>query len=135
LATGIPARLSPGEGRRFGLAVGTAFLALAGLVLWRGSSFKAAPLAALGLGLIAAGLLVPTRLGPVYRFWMALADRISRVTTPVFMGIIYFVVLTPTGLVLRLLGHNQLVRPRSAGSFWIARDPAARRRTDMARQF
>lgn len=135
MATGISARLSRAEGRRFGLAVGAALVALAALVAWRGSALKAGPLAAIGLALMMAGLVLPTRLGPVYRFWMALAERMSRVTTPVFVGVVYFLVLTPTGVLLRLFGHNPLVQPRSARTFWVAREPAARRRTDMARQF
>ena len=45
-----------------------------------------------------AGSLVPAQLGPVYRAWMALATAISKVTTPMFMGVIFFLVLTPAGL-------------------------------------
>ena len=135
VATRVSARLTPGEGRRFGLTLGAAFLALAGLTLWRRYSLEARALAGLGGALVAAALLVPARLGPVHRFWMALAAAISRVTTPVFLGLVYFVVLTPTGLVRRLAGRNRLARPSLSKSFWVARDVAARRRTDMERQF
>ena len=135
MAARVSARLTPGEGRRFGLTLGAAFLVLAGLTAWRGHSLEARAFAGLGGGLVAAALLVPARLGPVHRFWMALAAAISRVTTPAFLGLIYFVVLTPTGLVRRLAGRNRLARPRLSNSFWVARGVAARRRTDMERQF
>jgi hypothetical protein len=127
--------LSPGDGRRFGFTVGAAFLALAGLAAWRGRLLEAGAFVALGGVLVAAALLVPARLGPVYRWWMALATALSRVTTPLFMGLVYFALLTPTGLMLRLAGRSQLVRPRSTRSFWVTRNPRARRRTDMERQF
>ncbi len=135
MAARVSARLTPGEGRRFGLTLGAGFLVLAGLTAWRGHSLEARAFAGLGAGLVAAALVVPARLGPVHRFWMALAAAISRVTTPVFLGLVYFVVLTPTGLVRRLAGRNRLARPSLSGSFWVARGVAARRRTDMERQF
>jgi hypothetical protein len=68
---------------------------------------------------------------------MGLARAISKVTTPIFMGIVYFVVLTPTGLLRRGLAKKTLSPARSAKTFWVDRKPmepeAARRR--MERQF
>jgi Saxitoxin biosynthesis operon protein SxtJ len=135
VATGIPARLSAAEGRRFGLTVGAAFVGLGAVAWWRGHVLSAGIMAGVGLVLLIAALLVPGRLGLVYRLWMGLAAVISKVTTPVFMGIVYFVVVTPTGLVRRLAGKDSLVRPRTAKSFWIARAADAQQRTSMERQF
>ena len=123
LAQGIPARLSPREGRKFGLAVGMAFLVLAALSRWRGHQVAPAVLAALGGLLFLAGVTIPGRLGAVHRAWMGLALAISRVTTPLFMGLIYFVVLTPTGLLMRLFGKHPLKRRAANGSFWVSREP------------
>ena len=134
MATGVPARLTPAEGRKFGLLVGGAFLLLAA-IFWRGSHSTLAWIAAiLGGGLVAGGALAPGLLGPVYRAWMALALAISKVTTPVFMGIIFFLVITPTGLLARLVGHRPLTRRRNVGSYWEDR-PAGSRRSDMNHQF
>jgi hypothetical protein len=130
----VPARLSPSEGRRFGLVVGAAFLLLGALARWRGHVVASTGLWAIGGALVAGGLLIPGSLGPVYRAWMGLARALSRVTTPVFMGVIYFGVFTPFGIVRRLLGRNALVRPQGA-SFWVAREPATGRRSNLQRQF
>jgi hypothetical protein len=137
LATRVSARLSRREGRRFGLTVGAAFLVLAALAAWRGRAGggPTGGLAGVGLLLILAALVAPTRLGPLYHGWMRLAEQLSRVTTPVFMAVIYFGLVTPTGFLRRLLGHNQIARRRSARTFWVTREAGARRRTDMARQF
>jgi hypothetical protein len=81
-----------------------------------------------------AGLAVPGRLGPVYRFWMALAHAISRVTTPIVLGIVYFLVIAPIGLAMRAFGRNPLVRPRVRDSYWVMRPPG-NRRSDLERQF
>ena len=122
------------ELRRFAWTVGVAFLALGGIGYWRGRMGVATALAVLGAALVAGGALVPGRLGPVYRGWMALALALSRVTTPVFMGLLYFGIFTPLGVALRLFGRRPLARRREASTFWVDRPPGTRR-GDMRRQF
>lgn len=115
--------------------MGGAFLALAGLAAWRGHALEARVFAVPGGVLVAAALAVPRQLGPVQRFWMALATAISSVTTPVLMAIIYFLIVTPTGWVRRLAGGNRLTRARGATTFWVDRRPHSGRRVDMERLF
>jgi Saxitoxin biosynthesis operon protein SxtJ len=133
LETGIRARLSPGEGRRFGITVGLAFGALAGFFWWRGHEIPLAIAGSLGGLLVLGAALIPHRLGPVQAAWMRLAHAISLVTTPVFMAIVYFVVLTPAALLVRVFKGNPLSRQHGGGSTWVSRDSAPR--SDMRRQF
>ncbi len=135
MAARIPARLTPKEGRKFGLTVGAAFLALSGLLWWRGRHSAALVFLAVGAGLILAGLAAPARLGPIYRAWMGLAGLLSRVTTPIFMGIVYFLILTPTGEIMRLFGRNPIRRRPSEGSFWVRRLAGDGQRGKMEHQF
>lgn len=122
------------EGRKFGLSVGLAFVLLAVLLGWRGHLAASYVVGGVGALLSLSGALVPGRLGPAYRGWMALAERISRVTTPVILGLVYLAVLTPTGLLMRLFGRNPLEREQgSNGTFWLKREERSRR--DMHRQF
>lgn len=134
METRISAGLSPAEGRRFGLLVGGAFLGLGAISHWRGHHVAPTVLWALGGALVAGGLLIPGRLGPVYRGWMRFALVLSRITTPIFMALIYFGLFTPLGFIRRLLGRNALIRPEG-DSFWIARQPGSGRRSDLNRQF
>jgi hypothetical protein len=133
VAKGIPARLSPAEGRKFGLTVGTAFLVIAALMVWRGHPAVASGAGIVAALLVLAGLVIPGKLGPVYRAWMRLALAISRVTTPLIMGLVYFTVFTPIGLLRRLRG-NALVRKPGPDGYWITR-PAGARRGNLSRQF
>jgi HAMP domain-containing protein len=117
------------------MTVGGAFLVLATLAWWRGRLLALALLATAGTLLLVAGLTVPGRLGPVYRAWMAMAHGLSRITTPIFLGVIYFFVLTPVGWLRRLFGRPTLRRPAAATSFWVSRPADARQRADMEHQF
>jgi hypothetical protein len=132
LAHRISTRLSPAEGRKFAFTVGLAFLALAGIAWWRANPTTATVLATLGGLLLLAGLLAPGKLGPVYRGWMGFALLLSKVTTPVFMGVVYFVVLTPFGVVRRLLGKNAIAHTPVGDSYWYEH---AKRRSDLTHQF
>ena len=135
LEAGIPARLTAAQGRKFGLTVGIAFLVLAALVyFWRHRAATGTVLGALGTLLVLAALVVPTHLGPLERAWMGLAKLISKVTTPIFMGVVFFVVVTPIGLLMRLLGRRALVHVQQPdGGFWLP--PASGGRSDIERQF
>ena len=134
MEAGIPARLTPSQGRKFGLTVGIAFLLLAALLhFWRHRDAAAAVTGSVGLLLVVAALAVPTRLGPLERAWMGLARAISKVTTPVFMAVVFFIVVTPIGLLMRLLGRRVLLHRQRDGGFWAA--PASGGRSDLQRQF
>ena len=123
------------EGRRFGLTVGGALAVVAGAAGWRNHEIAASVLAAVAAGLAIAGILIPTRLGPVERGWMRLAHAISRITTPVVMATMYLGVLLPVGVIRRVVGGNPLVHDEREGSFWRERPEGARRTGSMRRQF
>lgn len=126
------AAMSAREGRKFAFTVGAAFLVLAGIGLWRGHVGRSSVIGGIGVAFLALGVVVPTRLGPIQRAWMGLAHAISRVTTPIIMSAIYFLVLTPVGLVRRWLGGDSLRQAPEGQSAWVSRDET---RSDLTRQF
>ena len=138
MAHPVPARLigpyTAAAGRKFGLTVGGAFVVLALIGRWRGHPVTFMVLGSLGIALILAGLVVPTLLGPIERGWMQFALLISKVTTPIFMGVVYFVVLTPIGFIRRMLGSNALTHEANAkDGYWA--DRRAKPRSTLTRQF
>lgn len=135
MAERVPARLTATEGRKFGLTVGIAFLAFGSIAMWRGKQLTAMVLLSLGGVLVVAGLVVPTLLGPVEKAWMGLAHLISKVTTPIFMGIVYFVVITPIGFIRRMSAGKMGAPKSSSVSNWTAHTPAVVVRESMERQF
>ncbi len=113
-----------GGARRFGVAM-AAVLGTAGAVaLWRGRA--AGPyLAGAGALLLAAALLAPRVLGPVERAWLALAGGAAAGFARVALTLVYLLVVTPTGLVRRMLGIDalELRADRDAPTYWARVEP------------
>ena len=128
--------LTAAVGRRFAFTVGGAFLVLGGFLAWRDVVRPGGILASVGALLVLAGLIAPTKLGAVERAWMALGRALSRISTPIVLALVYFLVLTPIGLVRRRRG-SPVRRARTQTSYWIERTPAdaAARRRALERQF
>lgn len=59
---------------------------------------------------IAWGLLLPKTLRPVYNGWMRFGQLMNKITTPLILSILYFGLITPLGLLMRLFGNDPLKR-------------------------
>lgn len=134
MAHGVHARLTAREGRSFAFIVGGAFLTLAALAWWRGRTTPAWALGIPGALLLLLGASVPHRLGALRRAWMGLATVLSKLTTPIFMGVIFFGIITPMGALLRLFGKAPLGGRPVERTRWHARE-ADDRRSRLERQF
>lgn len=133
MARSDSAGLSPAEGRRFAFTVGGAFIVLAALAWWRDYPGALAVAGAVGGTLVLAGVLVPRRLGRPRQAWMRLGEVLARVLNPVIMSVVFYLVITPFGVLRRLLGGNPLERTGEDGTYWVSREDGARH--DMERQF
>jgi hypothetical protein len=97
--------------RDFGLVTGGIIAALFGLLFpWLLEVPTPVWPFALGGILGAWGLIHPPSLRPVYITWMKSGLLLGRITTPIVMGVVFFLVLFPTGLVMRLAGRDPLAR-------------------------
>jgi hypothetical protein len=120
--------------RKFGVTVGAAFVAFGAFAWWRGHHVTAPVLSGIGALLLIVAVLAPGLLGPVERAWMGLAKVISSITTPIFMGVVYLVLITPIGLLRRTFGSDPLAPAEAAGgSRWVSK--AAPARDAMEHQF
>jgi hypothetical protein len=135
MAKKVGSQYTAAQGRRFALTVGAAFLVFAAIAWWRGNPIATNVLAGLGGVLVLAALIMPAYLGPVERGWMKLAHLISKVTTPIVMGVMYLGVITPIGALRRAMGGNALVHAEQEHGFWRTRAVGARRSASMQRQF
>ena len=115
--------------KEFGLIVGGILVLLSVWWIYRGK-FPTATYVILPIGalLVLLGLLLPRVLYYPNRAWMALAEALSWVTTRIILGVVFFLIITPIGVVKRQLGWDPLNRrkQRSGGSYW--RDYSVRQR-------
>ncbi len=62
------------------------------------------------------GLIAPESLRPVYSGWMKLGMLLSKITTPIILGVVFFVVMLPIGLLMRVLSNDPMARKFDAGA-------------------
>lgn len=97
--------------RHFGLLTGGIVAVLFGLffpwVLER--SWPLWPWVLFGV-LGGVGLIAPLALKPVYKLWMRLGLLLNRITTPLILGIVFYLVISPIGLVRRLKRNDAMAR-------------------------
>jgi hypothetical protein len=60
--------------------------------------------------LVVLAIAAPMALRPVYRTWMRLGLLMSKVTTPLILGIVFYGVVSPVGLFRRALGRSSIPR-------------------------
>jgi len=130
-------KATPRDLRRFGLTVGGVFCALGLLFFLRHKPWWpwfVSP----GLPLVVLGAALPCSLKWVYAVWMTLAMLMGAVVSTILLTLLYFLVVTPIGLVARLAGKDFLSRrlAASATSYWIQRDTSKpKQKREHERQF
>lgn len=97
------------ELRKFGLVMAIPLGIITGLFFWKGRG-SAVIFLALTLFFASSALVFPKILTPVERYWMKLAEILSAVMTRVILTLTFFIVITPLGLFLRLIGKDLLQR-------------------------
>ncbi len=128
--------LRPGSDRNFGLVMAAATAILGALPLLR----LAAPhwlLIAVAVAFAALALIVPRALYPLNYAWFRLGLLMHRVISPLIIGAVFFLCVTPIGVIMRLFGKDVLSLRRRADlpSYWIVRDPPGPEPGTMTNQF
>jgi Saxitoxin biosynthesis operon protein SxtJ len=132
----MAAPLSKAELRKFGLTVGGAFLVLGVISWWRGHELPPRVLWTLGILLVVPGALFPSVLGPVQRGWMKFAMVLGHFNTRVILTVLFYLVMTPVGLIIRLF-RDPLDRSlkETTSSQWIKRESRPLEAARYERQF
>jgi predicted membrane metal-binding protein len=122
--------------RSFGGVFTVVFAAIGLLPLIRGGEVRVWALAVAGAFFITA-LLMPVLLAPLNRLWFKFGMLLHRVVSPLVMGMLFYVVVTPTGFLMRLFGKRPLDLDfdPSASSYWTLRQPPGPAPDTMKNQF
>jgi hypothetical protein len=97
--------------RSFGITTGAIIAVLFGLFFpWvLNHNLPVWPWALCGI-LVVWGLIAPVSLRPIYRTWMRFGLLMSRITTPLILSVVFFIVITPVSLFFTLLGKDAMAR-------------------------
>ena len=72
-------------------------------------------------------------LTPLNKIWLYFGIALGKLVSPIVMGFIFFLVVTPIGIIMRLLGKDILnLKKKSKGSYWINK---VKNKTNMKKQF
>jgi hypothetical protein len=116
------------ELRQFGLLVGAVFTVIGFWPLvFRGEPFR---LWAISLGtiLIVLGAILPQVLAPIHKGWMWVGHILGWINTRILLSIVFYGIVTPTGLIFRLLGKNSMRQTfaESSTTYRVVRSPRPR---------
>lgn len=114
----------------------SAFVRLGGALGTDGAGVAKGLFGVAGLFLVLA-FVAPKVLHPLNVLWMKLALVLQKVVSPIVLGLLFFGVVTPMGLVLRAMGKDLLRLKLDKGlkSYWITRDPPGPKPETMTEQF
>lgn len=125
-----------GSNRKFGFAFSAifCFVAVWPLVHHAAPRLWALPVAA---GFLALALIAPQWLSPLNRAWFKFGLALSKVTSPIFMGVLFFGAVVPIGWLLRRQGTDLLAlrRDPAVPSYWVERVPPGPPAGSLGQQF
>ncbi|MGB0721994.1 MAG: SxtJ family membrane protein [Gammaproteobacteria bacterium] len=102
----------PKQLREFGLILAGGLVLFFGLLIpwiWGFAHWPRWPFIAAAVFTVLA-LAAPVVLKPLYKFWMALGAVLGFINTRIILGIAFFLVFLPVGLILKILGKDPMAR-------------------------
>ena len=122
--------------RSFGIVFTLVFLAL-GVWVGSGGQFKGWFFFVSAALFLVVAIACPFILGPFNRAWAKFGLFLGKVFNPLLLGVVFFLVVTPIAVVLRLLGKDSLHLKSEPDlkSYWIDRSPAGPKFGSMTKQF
>ena len=122
--------------RAFGLVFCAVFTIIGLFPLLGGGVPRLWSLIVAGIFLLLA-LAIPGVLAPANRLWMKFGELLHHIVSPIALGIVFYVAVLPTGILLRLFGEDplRLKIDRNATSYWIKREPPGPTAESLNNQF
>ncbi|MEO4040316.1 SxtJ family membrane protein [Hoeflea sp. CAU 1731] len=103
--------------RRFAWILASLF-AFFGCVLlpWRWQTSTVTASAVIAAVLVVWSLVAPMSLAPVYRGWERLGNVLGWINSRIILGILFFLIVTPTALIMKIIGKDPMHRSRDAAA-------------------
>jgi large-conductance mechanosensitive channel len=131
--------IAAGSDRAFGCTVGSILIVIGAV---KGFAAGALPpiaclIFAVGAVLLVLGIFAPLRLSVLNKIWLKLGTVIARVVNPIVLALLFFLVVTPMALLMRIAGKRplRLAPDHAASSYWVYRNTPHGEASSMKRQF
>ena len=121
--------------RSFGITMGIILFFISGLLMYYDKeSYQL--IAIIASTFIGIGFILPMLLKPIYFVWMIFAAILGWVMTRVILSIVFYLIMTPIGLITRIIGEDFLsLKNISSNSYWNNRDSSTELNQDYEKQF
>jgi hypothetical protein len=131
------AALRASSHREFGFVMAGAFLVFTVISAWRHKGWPMPVWPGLSVLFAVFALALPQALAPLNAVWTLLGRLLHKVMSPLVLGVLYFLVITPFAFLFRLLKRDplHLKISKDAESYWIRRDPEKQPGKSMVNQF
>lgn len=125
-----------GSEKGFGIVFAVVFAIIAVFPLLGGGTVLVWAVAVAGVFLV-CGFFAPAVLRPLNKLWFKFGLLLHKIISPVIMGLLFFVTVTPIALIMRVAGKDplRLKLDANATTYWIERDPPGPEPDSMKNQF
>ena len=124
-------KIKIGSNRSFGIVFSIVFLIVALYPLLNSDSIRIWSIILSSIFFI-FGLLNSNILSPLNRIWFKFGIILGRIVSPIVMGLVFFFVVTPTSLILRLFKKDILNLKKNNNTYWIEKSG---KKSKMKNQF
>jgi predicted membrane metal-binding protein len=125
-----------GSERNFGLVFAAMFALVALSPLAHGHDVRIWPLP-IAVAFLCAAVLLPRALAPLNQLWFRLGLLLGKFVTPLVMTVLFFVTVTPVGVLMRAAGKDPLRLKWQPGAktYWVERPEPAPKPASLQDQF
>ena len=118
------------ELRKFGMVMLIAGALIGGILFWKGKISVAIWVISAGAFIAASTVVAPAAAMLIYLAWMSVALVMGTIVSSILMFVIFFGVITPAGLLMRMFGRDGLkLRRGEQSSHWVKIEPSSDKKT------
>ena len=112
-------KIKIGSNKSFGIVFSIVFLVIAFWPMLNGNEINYWSLA-ISIVFLILGLINSKILTPLNKIWFKFGILLGNVVGPIVMGIIFFLIVTPTSIIMKILGKDLLnLKKNNNNSYWI----------------
>jgi len=124
------------QSKHFGLLLSIIFFILAVYLIFKKSIFLGQFLLILSGTFFLVSIAIPKSLSRITKLWLRFGDILGRVVSPITLGLIFFILIAPIGMLTRLFGRDELLlKKKNKKSYWLARQKSDEKFNSFEKQF